>query len=96
MDIRGILVEGKAGELYLLGIGPRSKGVQQERPTIWRVEGCSFVSLEETRTASATIRERLDLSSGLAPGMTHDEHVKWAVLEAMSGFLSRFFSGVRW
>jgi hypothetical protein len=96
MEVRGILVEGKSGELYLLGIGPRSTGVQSERPTIWRVENSSFTSLEETRSASSTIRDRLDLSISLAAGMTHDEHIKWAVLQAISAFLTKFFSGVRW
>jgi hypothetical protein len=39
MKVKGPLVEGKNGEEYLLGIGPRSVGVQRQRPTIWRVTG---------------------------------------------------------
>jgi hypothetical protein len=61
MQIKGLLVEAPNGEHYLLGIGPRATGTQTERPTIWRVSGAQFESLEETRSASSTIRETLDV-----------------------------------
>lgn len=95
MKVKGILVEGNDGETYLLGIGPRSGGKQRERPTIWRVSGAHFDSLEETRTASSTIRDRFNLN-GLEPGMTHDDHVKHAMIEAFSRALRKFFEKVRW
>jgi hypothetical protein len=96
MKVKGILVEGKDGGTYLLGIGPRTGGVQTARPTIWSVSGAQYESLEETRTASATIRERLELQVQLAPGKTHDEHVKQATLEALTGFIQTFFGNARW
>lgn len=96
MKVKGLLVEGKNGEEYLLGVGPRATGVQKERPTIWRVTGAQYESLEETRAASPTIRDRLDLNFPLQPGFTHDEHVKWAVIEGLRTFLVEFFAGVRW
>ncbi len=97
MKVRGLLVEGKNGEEYLLGIGPRASGVQTERPTIWRVQGAQYDSLEKDRLASSTIRDRLDLAAQLkATEFTHDEHIKWAVIEALQKFLLQFFAGVRW
>ena len=96
MNVKGVLVEGTDGELYLVGIGRRSAGAQTERPTIWRVFGAEFQSLEESRTASSTIRERLNLDVALRPGFTHDEHVKWAAIEGVNRFLSKFFAHARW
>ena len=96
MEVKGILVRGTDGQEYLVGIGPRATGVQTERPTIWRVTGASFESLEETRTASSTIRDRLELQSPPQSGQTHDEHVKQAAIEAVAGFLTQFFQGSRW
>jgi hypothetical protein len=96
MKVRGLLVEGKNGEEYVLGIGPRSSGIQRQRPTIWRVDSARYEPLEKSRAASSTIRDRLDLAAKLKPGLTHDDHVKWAVLEALSKFTTQFFSGCRW
>jgi hypothetical protein len=97
MKVMGILVEGKDGKEYLLGIGPRATGRQRERPTLWlRAATGKFVSLEQTRDASRTIREQLGVKAPLQPGLTHDEHVKWAVLEAATGFLKTFFADARW
>jgi hypothetical protein len=96
MRVKGILVEGNDGNTYLLGIGPRSSGVQAERPTIWRVSSAQYESLEETRTASATIRDNFGLQKQLGPGQTHDDHVKQATLEALTEFVTKFFDRVRW
>jgi len=96
MELKNVLVEGKNGELYSLGIGPRSTGGQNERPTIWRVSGAQLESLEESRTASSINRDRLDLRFSLQPGFTHDEQVKWATLEAMTGFITKLFRDARW
>jgi len=96
MKVKGILVEGKDGKEYLLGIGPRASGRQKERPTIWRDRGGKWVPLEATREASVTIRDQLGVSAPLQPGLTHDEHVKWAVLESLSDFTTAFFSDARW
>jgi len=52
--------------------------------------------LEQTRDASRTIREQFGVKAPLQPGLTHDEHVKWAVLEAATGFLKTFFAEARW
>lgn len=54
------------------------------------------MSLEETREGSKTIREQLQLVKRLQPGDTHDEHVKWAVLEAVDTLLKEFFGNARW
>jgi hypothetical protein len=67
MIVKGILVEANDGSSYLLGIGPRSTGAQAERPTIWRVDGATYESLEESRSASRTIREEFDLQFSLHP-----------------------------
>lgn len=96
VKVKGILVEGKDGKEYLLGIGERKAGKQKERPTIWRRTGNGWVSVEETRDASASIREQLGLNVPLQPGLTHDEHVKWAVLESSALFLKTFFADARW
>ena len=96
MRVKGILVEGKDGNEYLLGIGLRESGRQKERPTIWQRTGGKWVSLEETREASVTIRDQLGLTAPLQPGLTHDEHVKWAVLESLSAFTTTFFADARW
>lgn len=58
MNVKGILAKGGDGQSYLLGIGPRPSGVQAERPTIWRITGARYESLEETRSASSTIRDQ--------------------------------------
>lgn len=96
MRVKDILVEGKNGQTYLLGIGPRSGGIQAARPTIWRVSTAQFESLEETRTASATIRDQLGLQAQPVTGQNHDEYVKQATLEAVTDFIKKFFAGVRW
>jgi len=96
MKVKGILVDANDGRTYLLGIGPRTSGAQAERPTVWRVSGASYESLEESRSASVTIRDHFDLSVPLVPGLTHDEHVKQAVLEGISAFVKKFFGEVRW
>lgn len=96
MKVRGLLVEGKNGEEYLLGIGSRDVGVQKQRPTIWRVEGARYEALEKTRAASSTIRDRLDPAAPLRAGFTHDDHIKWVVIEALQKFLLQFFGAVRW
>lgn len=96
MNVRGILVDAADGHTYLLGIGPRIGGAQTERPTVWRVTGASYQSLEETRSASGTIRDQFNLAVPLVPGLTHDEHVKQAVLEAITGFMKKFFGKSRW
>ena len=56
----------------------------------------NYESLEETRTASVTIRDQFDLPVTLVAGQTHDEHVKQAVLEGISAFIKKFFGEVRW
>jgi hypothetical protein len=56
MKAKGVLVEGKDGKQYLLGIGPRAAGRQRERPTIWFCPTGALVPLEQTREASKTIR----------------------------------------
>jgi hypothetical protein len=91
MRVKGILVEGVDGQTYLLGIGPRSGGSQAERPTIWRVSAAQYESLEESRTASTTIRDHLGVT-----GQNHDEHVKQATLAAVTEFTKEFFGKVRW
>jgi hypothetical protein len=96
MKVRGILVEGADGKTYLIGIGPRAEGIQPERPTIWHVAGATFKSLEETRSASATIRDHFALQTELGPNPTHDEYVKQAALESLAEFIKKFFKGVRW
>lgn len=96
MNVRGILVDASDGGTYLVGIGPRKSGAQAERPTVWRVSGARYESLEESRSASATIRDYFGLLVQLVPGMTHDEHVKHAVLEGISSFIRKFFGEVRW
>jgi len=96
MQVKGILVQGKDGREYLVGIGPRTAGKQKERPTIWRLDPSGWTSLEETREASSTIRQQLGLTAPLQPGLTHDEHVKWAVLEGMSDLMTTFFGNARW
>jgi hypothetical protein len=96
MRVLGLLVEGSNNDRYLIGIGPRDGGVQAERPTIWRVTGESLESLEKSRTASSTIRENLNLQFPPQPGSTHDEHVKQAVIEGLTGLLSKFFRDARW
>lgn len=96
MKLRGILIEAGDGLTSLLGIGPRTGGARAERPTVWRVSGASYESLEGTRSASVTIREQFDLPVQLVPGLTHDEHVKQAVPEGVSAFIRKFFGGVRW
>jgi len=58
--------------------------------------GAAWTSLEGTREASSTIREQLDLAAPLQPGLTHDEHVKWAVLGGMSDLMTTFFGNARW
>lgn len=96
MKVRGILVDASDGHTYLLGIGPRSGGAQAERPTVWRVSGAKYELLEETRTASVTVRDQFNLPVPLVAGLTHDEHVKQAVLEGISAFIKKFFGEVRW
>ena len=97
MQVKAILVEGKDGNEYLLGIGPRQSGQQEERPTIWRRADGNWVQLPETCEASMTIRDQLVLSGPpLQPGFGHDEHVKWAVLESLSDFTRTFYAGARW
>ena len=95
MNIKGVLVDGNDGHTYLLGIGPRTGGNQAERPTIWRVTGARYESLEETRSASSTIRDAFELPD-LQPGMRHDDHVKRAMIEAISALLRKFFEKARW
>jgi hypothetical protein len=96
IKVRGILVEGEDRREYLLGIGERKTGKQKERPTLWRRDGTGWTSLEQTREASATIRDQLDMRNPPRPGLTHDEHVKWAVLESLSAFVKQFFASARW
>ena len=72
MKIRGILVEANDGHTYLLGIGARTGGAQVERPTVWRVSGSTYESLEETRTASETIRDQFELSDPPVAPLNHD------------------------
>jgi hypothetical protein len=96
MKVKGILVEGDDGQTYLLGMGPRSGGAQPTRPTIWRVSASQYEPLEETRTASTTIRENLGLQSQLTAGQNHDSHVKHATIEAVTEFIKTFFHSVRW
>ncbi len=96
MKVRGILVDGEDGQTYLLGIGPRSGGSQAERPSIWRVSGANYESLEESRSAAPTIRDCLGIKEDLAPPQNHDSHVKHATLEALTEFIKKFFYRVRW
>jgi len=91
------------GKEYLVGTGPRTGGRQRERPTVWRRGQTGWISLEETRETSSTVREQFGLDAPLLPGQrplrpgqTHDEHVKRALLEGISGLMMAFFRDARW
>src|SRR5438045_1121229 len=97
MKVLGVLVEGSDGKEYLLGTGARHNGRQAERPTISRREpDGQFISLELTREGSVTIREKLGFQPPLMPGLTHDEHVKYAFLESVTRLQKTFFADARW
>jgi hypothetical protein len=97
MKVLGVLVEGADGKQYLLGTAPRQNGRQTERPTISRrADDGTFISLELTREGSATIREKLGMQPPLMPGLTHDEHVKYALLESVARLQKDFFADARW
>ena len=93
MVVKGILIEGKDGQEYLLGSGPRARG-KTEGPFIKRRDGNQWTPLERERIASEMIREQL-LGYPNSIG-THDEHVKQAVLCALSDFLDQFLKTARW
>lgn len=94
MEVMGILVRGKDGNEYLLGAAKRATG-KTIGPFIKRRDGSTWTSLEETRNASGVIREQLlDVSEEKLKN--HDDHVKRAVMEALSAFLEDFLKTARW
>ncbi len=93
MKVKGILVEGRDGKEYLIGVGQRVHG-RGEGPALSRRNGEAWTRLEETREASKTVREQLlDISESIG---SKDTHIKEAVLAAVSIFLMDFFASARW
>jgi len=82
--------------LTFLASAPEAVALKLNAPLFGAWVERNYESLEETRTASVTIRDQFDLPVTLVAGQTHDEHVKQAVLEGISAFIKKFFGEVRW